>query len=61
MTRAVRAVTRAGVPVMGVEVRPDGVFLVLTSELLRREPAPAAANDDLDRELAEFEARHGQG
>jgi hypothetical protein len=36
-----------------VEIGRDGKIVVVTQQ-------PAGQQDDLDRELAEFEARHGQ-
>ncbi len=55
VTRAVRAVTAAGVHIARVEIGKDGKIVVVTQQ-----PAPSQ-QDDLDRELAEFEASHGQG
>jgi hypothetical protein len=54
IARAVKAVRSAGVDIVRVEVASDGRIVIVTAE------APAA-QDDLDRELAEFEARHGEG
>jgi hypothetical protein len=54
LTRAIRAVTVAGVGIARVEIGPDGKIVVVTQQSL---PTPQS---DLDRELAEFEARHGQ-
>jgi hypothetical protein len=59
--RLVRAVMAAGLPVRAVEADPkSGKITVRTGD------APAAdvamsLNDDLDRELAAFETRNGQG
>ena len=57
LKRALKSLREIGVPVKGVEFAPNGKFTALVGE-----PEPAAANGDadLDRELAEFEARHGQ-
>lgn len=55
LTRAIRAVTIAGVGIARVEIGTDGRIVVVTQQ-----PA-AGPQDDLDRELAEFEARRGQG
>jgi hypothetical protein len=55
VTRAVRAVREAGAEVRGIEFCPDGRFKVLVTANASASPA-----DDLDNELAEFEARHGQ-
>ena len=54
VTRAIRAAAAAGMGIARVEVSGDGrIVLVAQSS-----PMP---QDDLDRELAEFEARRGQG
>jgi stringent starvation protein B len=55
VTRAVKAVRSAGVNIARVEVARDGRIVIITAEA-----QCAAQDDDLDRELAEFEARHGQ-
>jgi copper chaperone CopZ len=54
VTRAIRAVSGAGIGVARVEIGLDGKIVVVTQQ-----PA-VIPQDDLDRELAEFEARHGQ-
>jgi hypothetical protein len=51
VTRAVRALVKAGVPVGRVEITPDGRIVIATGA------DSNAPTDDLDRELAEFEAR----
>ena len=56
VTRAVRAVVAAGVQVQRVEIGKDGKIVVVTGK-----PTAEAPQDDLDRELAEFEVHHGQG
>ena len=54
VVRAIKAATAAGLQVSGVKVDAHtGVIEIVTG-------APATQND-LDRELADFEARHGQG
>ena len=55
VTRAVKAVTAAGVDIARVEIARDGRIVIVTAK------APPAVQDDLDRELEEFNARHGQG
>jgi hypothetical protein len=56
VTRAVKAVVRAGVDIarVRVEITKAGSIIVTTGT------DQPAAQDDLDRELAAFEARHGQ-
>lgn len=56
VTRALRATRAAGIEVRRVEIDKHGKIVLVTSG---ETPAPPA--DDLDTELAEFEARHGQG
>ena len=59
IARAIRAVRSAGLPVSGVTVDPQtGVITVATVETTAQDSKPV---DDLDQELAAFEARHGQG
>ena len=53
VTRAVKALAAAGVSIARVEISRDGKIVLVP---LR----PAGPQDDLDRELAEFEARLGQ-
>jgi hypothetical protein len=55
VTRAVKAVAAAGVHIARVEISRDGRIVVIV-----RQPT-ANQQDDLDRELRDFEARHGQG
>jgi hypothetical protein len=55
ITRAVKAVRGAGVDIARIEVARDGKIIIVTTE------ARPAVQDDLDRELKEFTARHGQG
>jgi hypothetical protein len=43
------------VDIVRVEIANDGRIVIVTAEA-----RCAAQDDDLDRELAEFEARHGQ-
>jgi CTP:molybdopterin cytidylyltransferase MocA len=56
VTRALRATIAAGIKVQRVEIDKDGRIIVVTAG-----DTPSAPADDLDRELAEFEARNGQG
>jgi hypothetical protein len=56
VTRAIRAAVAAGVDIARVEIARDGRIVIVTGK------AQPTVQDDLDRELAEFEARHsGQG
>jgi hypothetical protein len=50
VTAAIKAVVAAGIEVAGVEVDRNGKIVVLTGKA-------AESMSDLDRELAEFEAR----
>lgn len=57
LTRLIKAALAAGVGVeriAGVKLTRDGAVLLFGDK-------PAEMTNDLDRELAEFEARHGQG
>jgi hypothetical protein len=56
VTKAVRGVRMAGVDIARVEVATDGRIVIFTTA-----EGQAAVQDDLDRELEEFCARHGQG
>jgi hypothetical protein len=58
VTKALKAAEKAGLKVQRAEVRTDG------SIVLDFNGPPIAISgtvDDLDRELSEFEARHGEG
>jgi hypothetical protein len=55
VTKAVKAVAAAGVDIARVEIGRDGRIVVVVQR------SSASQQDDLDRELTEFEARHGQG
>ena len=56
VTRAVKAVTAAGMHIARVEIDKSGKIVIVAGK--SQEAAPST-QDDLDRELAEFEARHG--
>jgi len=57
VTKALRAAEKAGLKVQRAEMRTDGSIILDFNE------PPIATLDavDLDRELADFEARNGQG
>ena len=56
VTRAVKAVAAAGVEIARVEIDTSGKIVIIAVT------APAAGKqDDLDRELQEWEAHHAQG
>jgi hypothetical protein len=52
----VKAMVAAGVDIARVEVDREGKVSIITTNAAAVEP-----QDDLDRELQEWEARHGQG
>jgi hypothetical protein len=56
VARSIRAAKQAGAG--SVELRPDGTIII---SLAGAAPITMSGTDDLDRELSEFEARHGQG
>jgi hypothetical protein len=58
VTRAVKAVVAAGLGVARIEIDNCGKIVIVPGQ--PQEPA-IARQDDLDQELAEFEARHGKG
>jgi hypothetical protein len=57
VTRALKAVTAAGVDIARIEIDKAGKIVIVTTNESQGGPA---VQDDLDRELAAFEARHGQ-
>jgi hypothetical protein len=60
VTRALRAMSAAGQAVDRVEIDPatGKIVIVVTKS---RDQIIVTPQDDLDRELTEFEARHGKG
>jgi hypothetical protein len=55
VTRAIKAAVAAGVHIARVEIDQTGKIVVVTQQ------SPTSQQGDLDQELADFEARHGQG
>jgi hypothetical protein len=53
ITRAIKATLKAGVALARIEIGRDGKIILVTGA--------EAAPDDLDRELDNFQVRHGQG
>jgi hypothetical protein len=58
LTKAIKAVEKAGHKVQRAEVRQDGSIVL---DFNGPPIAMSGTVDDLDRELSEFEARHGEG
>jgi hypothetical protein len=58
VTRAAKAVRAAGLEIARVEIGKDGGIIVVPG---KPEGQAGAVSGDLDRELAEFNAQHGQG
>jgi hypothetical protein len=56
VTRAVKAVAAAGVHIARIEIDKAGKIVIIMAD-----EGPPAVQNDLDRELEEFSARHGQG
>ena len=54
VTKAIRAARKAGVENVRVEIAKDGRIVIVTGR------AQPAVQEDLDRELEQFWARHGQ-
>ena len=55
VTRAVKGVIAAGMNIVRVEIGKDKIVVVTHQQ------QGCGPQDDLDRELVEFESRHGQG
>lgn len=56
ISKAVRGALAGGVDIARVEIGPDGRISLVTGKPV--ETGPSATEDDLDRELAKFEAGH---
>jgi len=56
VTRAVKAVAAAGVGIARIEIDKTGKIIIIAAP-----PAEPGQQDDLDLELQDWEARHGQG
>jgi hypothetical protein len=54
---AIEAVMAAGCQDARVEIQPGKIVVLLNA---KTQEGAAAAPDDLDQELADFEARHGE-
>ena len=54
LPKTLKVLHDAQIDVFRIEVGDEGGFALVTTK-------GAPADDDLDRELAEFESRHGQG
>jgi hypothetical protein len=57
VTRAIKAVVAAGVDIARVEIDKAGKIVIVTGRPLE----VTNPQDELDRELQDWEARHGQG
>jgi hypothetical protein len=55
VTRAVKAVAAAGVGIARVEIDSAGKIIIVSSEGVAAEP-----QSELDKELKEWETRHGE-
>jgi hypothetical protein len=59
LTKAIRGATKAGVDIARIEIAQDGRIVIVAGK--SQDQTIATPQDDLDRELAEFEAHHGEG
>jgi hypothetical protein len=55
VTKAIKGAAKAGVNIAKIEIAKDGKIVIISAGA-----EPSVQNDDLDRELAEFESRRGQ-
>jgi hypothetical protein len=58
LTRVLRAMIAAGVPVARVEIDNDGKIVIVTGGA---GATPMTLEEELDQDLAEFDKRHGAG
>lgn len=58
VTRALRGAKAAGMDITQIEIGKDGKIVLFTGKPGERNAD--IPRDELDRELAEFEARHGE-
>lgn len=56
VTRALRGAKAAGIQIQRVEIDNAGKIIIVAAI-----DSPQTLGDELDQELVEFEARHGQG
>jgi hypothetical protein len=61
VTRAGKAVLGMGLDIEAVEVAADGTIKIKPCRRIDATNGPAVPQDDLDRELEEFNAQHGEG
>jgi hypothetical protein len=57
VTRAVKAVAAAGVDIVRIEIDPGGKIVIVTGKPL----GATTPQDELDREMQQWEAWHGKG
>jgi hypothetical protein len=58
LTRALKAAVAAGVHIARVEIDTTGKIVIVARKPIGASETPV---DELDRELADWEARHGEG
>jgi hypothetical protein len=58
LVKALKAAAAAGLNVAGYKIDPQGKIEVVVDKPIG---TPAPADGELDRELADWEARHGEG
>jgi hypothetical protein len=57
LARAIKGAVAAGMKVVGTRIEPDGTLVLIYGDAGAVVSSPPV--NDLDRELAEFERRHG--